>query len=96
MFVIARSTAFSYRGKPADSKQIGRELGVRYLLEGSVQTLGTRLRITAQLIDGETNAYLRANDCFSDREGGAKSPVDLPLRLDVASASPTTPQGQHH
>jgi hypothetical protein len=38
----------------------------------------------------------RANDCFSDREGGAKSPVDLPLRLDDASASPTTPQGQHH
>jgi adenylate cyclase len=60
MFVIARSTAFSYRGKLADSKQIGRELGVRYLLEGSVQTLGTRLRITAQLIDGETNAHLWA------------------------------------
>ena len=38
----------------------------------------------------------RANDCFNDREGGAKSPVDLPLRLDDASASPTTPQGQHH
>jgi hypothetical protein len=39
----------------------------------------------------------RANDdCFSDREGGAKCPVDLPLRLDDASASPTTPQGQHH
>jgi hypothetical protein len=36
-----------------------------------------------------------ANDCFSDREGGAKSPVDLPLRLDDANASPTTPQGQH-
>ena len=60
MFVIARGTAFSYRGKPADPKQIGRELGVRYLLEGSVQTLGTRLRITAQLIDGETNAHLWA------------------------------------
>jgi hypothetical protein len=37
----------------------------------------------------------RANDHFSDRQGGAKSPVDLPLRLDDASASPTTPQGQH-
>jgi hypothetical protein len=44
---------------------------------------------------GEGQLSNGANDCFSDREGGAKSPVDLPPRLDDANASPTTPQGQH-
>jgi len=60
MFVIARNTAFTYRDKPIDTKQIGRELGVRYALEGSVQRSGSRLRITAQLIDAETGGHLWA------------------------------------
>jgi TolB-like protein len=52
-FVISRNTAFTYRNKPVDTKQIGRELGVRYVLEGSVRRSGNQLRVTAQLIDAE-------------------------------------------
>jgi adenylate cyclase len=57
-FVISRNTAFTYRNKPFDAKQIGRELGVRYVLEGSVQRSGNQLRVNAQLIDAETNAHV--------------------------------------
>jgi TolB-like protein len=59
-FVIACNTAFSYKGKPFDVKQIGRELNVRYVLEGSVQRGGNRLRINVQLVDAETGAHLWA------------------------------------
>ena len=59
-FVIARNTAFTYKGKPFDVKQIGRELNVRYVLEGSVQRSGNRLRVNVQLIDAETGAHLWA------------------------------------
>jgi TolB-like protein/class 3 adenylate cyclase len=59
-FVIARNTAFTYKGKPFDVKQIGRELNVRYVLEGSVQRSGNRLRVSVQLIDTETGAHLWA------------------------------------
>jgi class 3 adenylate cyclase/TolB-like protein len=58
MFVISRSTAFTYRGKPVTAKQIGKDLGVRYVLEGSVRRWGNQVRITAQLIDAETDAHL--------------------------------------
>jgi TolB-like protein/Tfp pilus assembly protein PilF len=58
--VIARNTAFGYKGKPVDAKQIGRELGVRYVLEGSVQRSGKQVRINTQLIDTETGAHLWA------------------------------------
>ena len=60
-FVISRSTAFTYKGKPIDVRQIGKELGVRYALEGSVQPSGDRLRVNAQLIDTESNAHLWAD-----------------------------------
>jgi adenylate cyclase len=60
MFVISRNTAFTYRNKPADAKQIGRELGVRYVLEGSVRRAGNQVRVNAQLIDAETDAHLWA------------------------------------
>jgi TolB-like protein len=60
MFVISRNTAFTYRNKPVDTKQIGRELGVRYVLEGSVQRSGSQVRVNAQLIDAETDAHLWA------------------------------------
>src|SRR5215472_7310626 len=60
MFVISRNTAFTYRNKPVDTKQIGRELGVRYVLEGSVQRLRSQMRITAQLIAAESDAHLWA------------------------------------
>jgi TolB-like protein len=59
-FVIARNTAFAYKGKPIDARQIGKELGVRYVLEGSVQRDQNRVRINAQLIDAESGAHLWA------------------------------------
>jgi TolB-like protein/Flp pilus assembly protein TadD len=59
-FVIGRSTAFTYKGKAADLKQIGRELNVRYVLEGSVQRAGNRMRVNVQLIEAETGAHLWA------------------------------------
>ena len=65
-FVIARNTAFTYKGKASDVKAIGRELGVRYALEGSVRKAGNRVRLNTQLIDAETGAHVRA-DRF-DRE----------------------------
>jgi TolB-like protein len=60
MFVISRNTAFTYRNKPVDTKQIGRDLGVRYVLEGSVLRSGNRIRVNAQLIDAETDNHLWA------------------------------------
>ena len=60
-FVIARNTAFTYKGKTIDAKEIGKELGVRYLLEGSVQRDQNRVRVNAQLIDAESGAHLWAD-----------------------------------
>jgi TolB-like protein len=60
-FVIARNTAFTFKGKNIDSKEISKELGVRYVLEGSVQRNQNRVRVNAQLIDGETGAHLWAD-----------------------------------
>jgi len=60
MFVISRNTAFTYRNKPIDTKQIGRELEVRYVLEGSVRRSGNQVRVNAQLIDAATDAHLWA------------------------------------
>ena len=68
MLVISRNTAFTYRNKPVDTKQIGRELGVRYVLEGSVQRSGNRVRVTAQLIDAATDTHLWAERL--DRDTG--------------------------
>ena len=60
-FVIARNTAFTFKGKNIDTKEISKELGVRYVLEGSVQRDQNRVRVNAQLIDGETGAHLWAD-----------------------------------
>ena len=60
IFVIGRNTAFTYKGRHVDLKQIGRELGVRYVLEGSVQRVASRMRINVQLIDAETGNHLWA------------------------------------
>jgi TolB-like protein/class 3 adenylate cyclase len=60
MLVISRTSAFTYKDKPVNAKQIGRELGVRYVLEGSVQRSGKQVRVNAQLIDAETDAHLWA------------------------------------
>ena len=61
LFVIARNSSFIYKGRAVDVRQVGRELGVRYVLEGSVRKAGTQVRITSQLIDAFTGAHLWAN-----------------------------------
>jgi len=61
LFVIARNSSFTYKGQTVDVKQVGRELGVRYVLEGSVRKGGNRVRITAQLIDAASGAHLWAD-----------------------------------
>jgi adenylate cyclase len=61
LFVIARNSSFVYRGKAVDVRQVGRELGVRYVLEGGVRKAGNRVRITAQLLEAETGAHLWAD-----------------------------------
>lgn len=60
LFVIARNSTFTYKGRPVDVKQVGRELGVRYVLEGSVRKAADRVRITGQLIDAVTGAHVWA------------------------------------
>ncbi|WP_166296584.1 winged helix-turn-helix domain-containing tetratricopeptide repeat protein [Bradyrhizobium sp. 2S1] len=66
LLVIARNSSFTYKGRPVDIKQVGRELAVRYVLEGSVRKAGNRIRIAGQLIDAETGAHL-----WADRFDGA-------------------------
>jgi adenylate cyclase len=68
MLVISRNTAFTYQGKRVDTKQIGRELCVRYVLEGSVRRLGNQVRVNAQLIDAETDVHLWAERFDGDTE----------------------------
>ena len=58
LFVIARNSSFIYKGRAVDVKQVGRELGVRYVLEGSVRKATNRVRVTGQLIDVSTGAHL--------------------------------------
>jgi TolB-like protein len=60
-FVIARNSSFTYKSKPVDTKQVARELGVRYVLEGSVRKLGNRVRVTGQLIEAESGHHLWAD-----------------------------------
>ena len=66
-FVIARNTAMTFKGKPVDAKAIGKDLGVRYVLEGSVQLSGDRVRVNAQLIDAESGAHLWAEEFDTPR-----------------------------
>jgi TolB-like protein/DNA-binding winged helix-turn-helix (wHTH) protein len=66
MFVISRNTAFTYRNKPVDTKQLGRRLGVRYVLEGSVRRSGNNIRVNAQLIDAQTDTHLWAEQVDGD------------------------------
>jgi adenylate cyclase len=80
LFVIARNSTFTYKGQTIDVKQIGRELGVRYILEGSVRKAGGRVRITAQLIDAANGAHL-----WADRFDGSLEDV-FDLQDKVASS----------
>jgi len=98
MFVISRNTAFAYRNKPVDTKQIGRELGVRYVLEGSVRRSGRQVRVNAQLIDSATDAHLWAErfdgdlvDLFAlQNEITARIGNTLNLELTAAEAARPT------
>jgi adenylate cyclase len=80
LFVIARNSSFTYEGQSVDVKQVGRELGVRYVLEGSVRKAGQRVRITAQLIEADTGAHL-----WADRFDGSLEDV-FTLQDNVASS----------
>ena len=79
LFVIARNSSFSYKGKSPDVRQVGRELGVRYVLEGSVRKAGNRVRITGQLIDTTTGAHI-----WADRIDGSLDDI-FELQDQVAS-----------
>jgi adenylate cyclase len=80
-FVIARSTAFTYKGKPVDVKQVGKDLGVRYVLEGSEQHSGNQVRVNAQLIDAETGAHLWADQFDADRANLLQMQDEIVTRL---------------
>jgi adenylate cyclase len=80
-FVIARNTAFTYKGKPVDAKAIGKELGVRYLLEGSVRRIGEKVEINAQLISTETGAHVWADRFEGERSKLGELQVDVVARL---------------
>ena len=87
LFVIARSSSFAYKGKAVDIRQIGRELGVRYVLEGGVRQTGGRLRVTGQLIEAETGTHLWA-DKF---DGPIEDVFDLQDRVTMAVAGVIEP-----
>lgn len=95
MLVISADTALTYRNKPVDAKQIGRELGVRYVVEGSVERASNRVRVNAQLIDAATDTHLWAerfdreiNDLFElQSEIAGRIAVTLNLELVVAEAN---------
>jgi TolB-like protein/DNA-binding SARP family transcriptional activator len=87
LFVIARNSSFTYKGMAIDVKQVGHDLGVRYVLEGSVRRAGNRVRITAQLINTTTGAYL-----WADRlEGALEEIFDLQDRVAVTIVSAIAP-----
>src|SRR5215469_4965339 len=80
-FVIARNTAFTYKGKSVDVKQIGRELGVRYVIEGSVRRAGDRVQVNVQLIDAETGAHVWADRFETDRRDLVEAQSEITGRL---------------
>jgi len=103
LFVIARNSSFSYKGQSPDVKQVGRELGVRYVLEGSVRKAGQRVRITAQLIDALSGVHLWADrfdgsleDIFELQEeialsvAGVIEPTLQAAEMRRSAARPTT------
>jgi TolB-like protein/class 3 adenylate cyclase len=87
LFVIARNSTFTYKGQAVDVKQVGRELGVRYVLEGSVRKAGTRVRITGQLIDAATGSHL-----WADRfDGSLEDVFDLQDKVATSVAGVIEP-----
>jgi adenylate cyclase len=97
MVVISRNTAFTYRDKPIDTRQIGDELGVRYLLQGSIRRAGNRVRVNTQLIDAQADAHLWAerfdyatDDLFALQDE-LTSRIALELNLEVIRAEAARP-----
>jgi TolB-like protein len=88
LFVISRNSSFTYKGKAVDIKRISRELGVRYVLEGSVRKAGKRIRVTGQLIDASTDAHIWADKFDSDLE----DIFDLQDRLTSSVIGAISPQ----
>ncbi|MGY4575471.1 TolB-like protein [Bradyrhizobium sp. USDA 3256] len=93
LFVIARNSSFTYRGRLVDVKQIGRELGVRYVLEGSVRKALGRMRITGQLIDSATGAHLWA-DRFEGELGNVFDLQDQVTESVVGAIAPTVEKAE--
>ena len=90
LFVIARNSSFTYKGRAVDVKQVGRELGVRYVLEGSVRKAGGRVRITGQLIDATAGAHLWADNF----DGTMEDVFDLQDRVTASVAGAIEPRLQ--
>jgi TolB-like protein len=91
LFVIGRNSSFSYKGHALDASQIGREMGVRYLLEGSIRKSGDRVRIVARLVDVETGRHL-----WADRfDGALKDIFELQDRITQSVIGSITPTLQH-
>lgn len=108
LFVIARNSSFTYKGRAVDVKQVGRELGVRYVLEGSVRRAANRLRITGQLIDASTGSHLWADrfegniqdvfelqDRVTESVVGAIAPAIDRAEIDRARRKPTDSLDAH-
>src|SRR6516164_8992045 len=99
-FVISRNTAFTYRDKRVDTKQIGHELGVRYVLEGSVRRSGNKVRVNTQLIDAETDAHLWAEQFDGDigdlfaLQNEITSRIAIALNLELTSREAARPTEQ--
>ena len=88
LFVIARNSAFTYKGRAVDVRQVGRELGVRYVLEGSVRKAGSRVRITGQLVEAETGRHV-----WADRFDGDFADVfEIQDRVTTAIATAIEPE----
>jgi adenylate cyclase len=108
LFVVARNSSFTYKGRAVDVKQVGRELGVRYVLEGSVRRAANRLRITGQLIDASTGSHLWADrfegaiqdvfelqDHVTESVVGAIAPAIERAELERAKRKPTDSLDAH-
>ena len=101
-FIVARNTAFTYKGKPVDAKQVGRELNVRYILEGSIQRGGSRMRVNAQLIDALTGNHMWADrfdkpmaDLF-DMQDEIVSQLANQLRPELIAAEARRAEGEEN
>ena len=109
LFVIARNSSFAYKGKPIDIKQVGHDLGVRYVLEGSVRRDGSRLRITGRLIDAATGSHLwteefdgpmadvfELQDKVASHVAGVIDPLLLDAEIRHVSEHPTADMNAYH